>query len=258
MPWFRSKAGGAWRLRAIAVILAAIVACASGTTAPPTDHPSKRILFIGNSLTYFNDLPGMVKALARAADGEELTVESIALPGVGLEDHWHQGAVLDRLADTTWDLVILQQGPSGTPESRTLLIQYAKLFAGPIRAAGARPAVYMVWPEISRPMAFDSVADNYTAAAETIDAMLFPGIRAWQAVWAVDPTIALYSSDGLHPTPLGTYTVAVMMVHQITGRRAVGLPEAVETGAISFHTSPGIARIVQEAAEQAARGFGRR
>lgn len=232
--------------------------CADSSTSPDPGGPRpSRILFIGNSLTYANDLPGMVQALAKAAGGEPLTVESVTFGGVSLGDHWTEGTALQRLADATWDLVVLQQGPSGTPESRALLIQYAELFETPIRAAGARPAVYMVWPEITRPTAFDSVADNYTAAADSIDAMLFPGIRAWQAVWARDPSIALYSGDGLHPTPLGSYTIAVMMVHQITGRRAVGLPSSVETAGVSFSVAPGIARLVQEAAEEAAGAFGR-
>lgn len=248
-----------WRLGALAVMLFGVIACASGTTGPASPKGTHRILFIGNSLTYYNDLPGMVEALARAGGADSITVESVTFGGYSLEDHWNQGSALERLAAERWDLVVLQQGPSGAPESRVLLVEYAKKFEVPIRAAGARPAVYMVWPEITRPTAFDSVANNYTAAAEATDAMLFPGIRAWQAVWARDPSLALYSSDGLHPTPLGSYVIAVMMVHQITGRRAVGLPASfVSSDGFRFSTTPEIARLVQEAAEEAARDFGLR
>lgn len=239
-------------------MLFAVLGCASGTTGPtpPEGGTARRILFIGNSLTYYNDLPGMVKTLAHEA-GVDLTVESVTFGGVSLQDHWEEGTALRRLADTTWDLVIMQQGPSGTPESRTLLIEYAELFNTPIRAAGARPAVYMVWPESVRQTAYDSVAWNYTAAADSIDAVLFPGIRTWQAAWRRVPSMELYGKDGFHPSPLGTYAIAVLMVHQITGRRAVGLPYEFQTDEIIFSTAPGLARNIQEAAEEAAAAYGR-
>lgn len=224
---------------------------------PPTPGAIHRILFIGNSLTYYNDLPGMVKALAQATTGEQFHVESVTRGGYSLGDHWEEGVALARVRAVEWDLVVLQQGPSGTPESRRLLIEYAEQWETPIRQAGAHPGVYMVWPESYRVTAFDSVAGNYTAAADAIDAMLFPGIRTWEAIWTRNPSLALYSSDGLHPTPLGTYAIAVLMVHQITGRRAVGLPASVNTGLINFSTNEATARLVQEAAEEAARYYGR-
>lgn len=256
MSNMRSLLRGA--LGAFAVMLFAVMGCASGTTGPtpPDGGSARRILFIGNSLTYYNDLPGMVKTLAHEA-GVDLTVESVTFPGVSLQDHWGMGTALERLQDTTWDLVIMQQGPSGAPESRELLIQSVQLFDTPIRAAGARPAVYMVWPESVRQTAFDSVANNYTAAADTVDAMLFPGIRTWQAAWNRVPSMELYGKDGFHPSPLGTYAIAVLMVHQITGKRAVGLPYVFQTDEIVFSTSAGVARNIQEAAEEAAAAYGR-
>jgi hypothetical protein len=223
---------------------------------PPEPGTGKRILFIGNSLTYSNDLPGMVKALAHVV-GEDLVVESVTFGGVSLEDHWAEGTARRRLNEADWDIVVMQQGPSGAPESRVHLIEWVGRFDEPIRRAGARPAVYMVWPDMTRQTAYDSVASNYTAAAESIDAMLFPGIRVWEAVWARDPTIALYGSDGFHPGPLGTYVVALCMVGQITGKPIIGMPASFNIGAENFTIAPGIARLVQEAAAAAVRDFGR-
>ena len=48
------------------------------------------ILFIGNSLTYQNDLPGMVTLLAHSV-GRTIVCESVALPDYGLEEHWNSG-----------------------------------------------------------------------------------------------------------------------------------------------------------------------
>src|SRR5262245_25457547 len=81
-----------------------------------------RILFIGSSLTYANDLPAMVCALARAAR-HEAQCEIIAKPDYSLEDHWNERTARQAIA-RGWDFVVLQQGPSALPESRELLIAY--------------------------------------------------------------------------------------------------------------------------------------
>src|SRR5688500_5140984 len=85
-----------------------------------------RILFVGNSLTYANDLPATLCGLARAA-GKRAVCESIAKPDYSLEDHWNERDARTAIA-RGWDFVVLQQGPSALPESRRLLIAYAKRF----------------------------------------------------------------------------------------------------------------------------------
>ena len=60
-------------------------ACPDGAE-PSGGTPSLKILFIGNSLTYYNDLPGTLAAVARTA-GDTLAVESVTGPGYALIDH---------------------------------------------------------------------------------------------------------------------------------------------------------------------------
>jgi hypothetical protein len=66
------------------------------------------VLFIGNSLTEGNDLPGMVRTLASAA-GLDWDVQAQLLSGAGLEDHWTRGAAQQRIQSGRWDAVVLQQ-----------------------------------------------------------------------------------------------------------------------------------------------------
>lgn len=107
--------------------------------------PPARVLFVGNSLTYANDLSGMVATLSKAA-GRPMHVESVALPDFGLEEHWQQGDARKAIARGGWTDVVLQQGPSALPESRRILIDYVKRFDKAIKASGAKTALYMVWP----------------------------------------------------------------------------------------------------------------
>ena len=94
-----------------------------------------RVLFVGNSFTYTNDLPAIVAALAEATGQKQFTYKSIAFPDFSLEDHWQQGEARKAIAEKRWDFVVMQQGPSALPESRTLLLEYARRFDGFARIA---------------------------------------------------------------------------------------------------------------------------
>src|SRR5437667_8666113 len=78
------------RRLAVLLLVAWSLACGeAATTTPGAAHagPGEGALFIGNSLTMSNDLPGVVSALAAAAGGR-LPTTVVAFPGFALEDHW--------------------------------------------------------------------------------------------------------------------------------------------------------------------------
>lgn len=108
-----------------------------------------------------------------------------------------------------WTFVVPQQGPSALPESRALLIDDARRFDTQIRAAGARTALYMVWPADSRRGDFPSVSQSYSAAA--IGAALLPVGDAWQAAWRDNAQFPLYGDDGFHPSRHATGLAAVVI-----------------------------------------------
>jgi hypothetical protein len=201
-------------------------------SAHPVLHATAplRVLFIGNSLTASNDLPSMFAALAAGGGQQRPFTRTIAVGGFSLEDHWHQGAAQRAIAESKWDVVILQQGPSALIESRRLLVEYARRFAGVIRGAGATPALYAVWPSINRRGDFSAVKSSYAAAARAADGLLLPACDAWRTVLRQQRDIALYSEDGLHPTRAGTYLAALVIYRELYGvpvnaLPSLGLPE---------------------------------
>jgi len=199
----------------------------------------QRLLFIGNSLTYANELPELVQTLAKAG-GVDVICKSIALPDYSLEDHWNKGEALRVIRAGGWSLVILQQGPSALPESQVLLREYTKRFDGEIKRAGARTALYMVWPSKARFQDFDGVSRSYTNAAADVGGLLLPAGDAWRAAWALDPALALYSADDFHPSREGTYLAALVIV-----RRAFGIaPDRLPAPGIK----PDVARLLRQAA----------
>ena len=113
-------------------------------SARAEDDPG--ILFVGNSLTYRNNLPLIVQALFDASGGPSYRVSDVSGPDFGLQDHWrHNSSRSDfrvrrarrEIARGGWDYVVLQQGPSSLPESRQNLRDYTRRFADLIVASGA-------------------------------------------------------------------------------------------------------------------------
>src|SRR5687768_3133809 len=117
---------------------------ANGQTPDKSSDKELRVLFVGNSLTYYNNLPEIIAVLAKSAKQKKLVFKMVAYPNFGLEDHWNKGKVQKLLAKDKWDYVILQQGPSASAEGRKSLIDFSKKFAAEISGSGAKTGLYMV------------------------------------------------------------------------------------------------------------------
>lgn len=260
-PWERI-AGMRRRLDALragtGIVLATVlVACGAGPTVA-TGGDGIDVLFVGNSLTFENDMPGILKALLDSA-GLESRIESFAPGGWGLQDHWEAGRSRELIADGGWDVVILQQGPSAT-EGRPSLLEYTPRFAGEARAVGAEIGLYMVWPAEARLFDFQGVSDSYRMAAESVGGLLFPVGEAWRAVWRRDPDFDLYGADRFHPSPAASYLAALVFFEQLTGRSPVGLPNRLDFEFVfteDIVLTPEEALVLQQAASEANREFAR-
>jgi hypothetical protein len=198
-------------------------------TAPAGDAREQsarplRILFIGNSLTAWNDLPDMVMRLAMGAGHPQPLTRMVAVGGFSLEDHWNQGDARRAIGEGPWDVVVLQQGPSALPESQRLLVEFTTRFAAEIVKAGARPALYMVWPSQQRRRDFGGVSQSYRAAAKAVNGVILPAGDAWSLVLQRHRDLALYSDDGLHPTRAGSYLAALVIVQGLYHQSPIGLP----------------------------------
>jgi hypothetical protein len=218
---------GGTRIGMLVLLTALLFGCGDEPPAtappPPPELTPTRVLFIGNSLTFTNDVPGLVTAIGHAV-GAAVTTQAVIGGGFALEDHWPNQSLHRLILDGDWDYVVLQQGPSALPESRANLIHWTRQFDTEIRQGGARTALYMVWPDIHRMSAFDSVSVSYRAAAEAVDGVLLPAGDAWTEAWRRDPGLRLFGPDGFHPSVAGSYLAALTIFSGLTGRSARDVP----------------------------------
>jgi hypothetical protein len=215
------------RYTVLALVLAsATAACATGVA---DNAPGSAILFVGNSLTYVNDLPGMVRRVAEAAGGG-LRVEMAAGANLAVIDHT-DGATdaKGKISANRWDVVVLQQGPTPGGICRDALVIAAMRLAPAIREAGGRPALFLPWTRRSYTGPIDEIAASATAAARAVGGLVIPIGIAWRKALQADPTLPLYGQDGYHPAPAGTLLSALTTYDRIVGHDVSTLaPEALQ------------------------------
>ena len=241
----------------LACLLTLAPGCNSDPTGPSLAEADLRILFIGNSLTYSNDLPGLVRTIA-AHKGISISTAMVARPNYALEDHWNSG-IESVIRDLAPDVVIMQQGPSSLPESRLHLVEWTERLAGPIREVGARPALLQVWPDLFRVHAFDDVRDSYKAAADAVDGDFIPFGEVMRGLLAV-PGITPVAHDSFHPSGLGTIAGAAMVLRAYFPDVLEGLPDQIQPppgdDAPQVHLTPEQAAVVWSVVERVAVEWG--
>jgi hypothetical protein len=194
---------------------------------------STRVLFIGNSYTYSNDLPGMFTQLA-ASLGEEVETGMVAPGGFTFEGHVTNSATQNAIAQGDWDFVVLQeqsQRPAFPPEQVAEdVAPYAALLVEQVRAANpCTEAVFlMTWgrengdaqncPSYPPLCTYEGMQqrlrESYLDLAYTNQAWCAPVGAVWAAFRADQPTTALYT-DGSHPNVTGSYMAASTLFNTI-------------------------------------------
>ena len=210
-----------WSIILALALAGATATCATGVA---DEAPAGAILFIGNSLTYVNDLPNMVRRVAEAAGGD-LRVDLAAGPNMAVIDHTPAGSdAIRKIEGSRWDLVVLQQGPTPAGICRDTLVIAAMRLAPAIRRAGARPALFLSWTRQAYTGPMDEVAESATRAARAVGGVVIPIGIAWRKALAADPTLPLYAADGYHPAPAGTLLSALTTYDRLVGGDVTTIP----------------------------------
>ena len=240
------------RMFAVSGVLLSGLSCLSvSRSISPLPAGGHHVLFIGNSLTYVNDLPGTVAAIAESA-GDTIRVASEAGPNLALIDHLTGStAAVDHIAQGGWEFVVLSQGPTPRGICRDSLILWTKLFDPLIRKVGAKPALFMTWPASDQTGIFDDVRISFQQAAAAVNGVFMPAGEAWRSALRVDPALSVWGPDGFHPSSVGTFLAALEIYERITGRDARTLPPRAFSNGLPLNLPEATIRTLQAAAHDA-------
>lgn len=182
------------------------------SAAAAADAPPLKVLFIGNSYTYFHRLPDVVTAFSKTPESPRvIEVRMIAKGGASLLEHWEDGTARRAIRSGEWQVVVLQE-QSLLPLSRpSQLATYAKKFATEVKEAGGRSVLYLTWARKERPDQQQTLDQAYADAAKESGASVARVGPAWAEARRRMPDLPLHDVDGSHPAPLGTYLAACVI-----------------------------------------------
>ena len=185
-----------------------------------------KVLFIGNSYTYFNDLPSIVSRLAADRKGNKLLeTAAITKGGATLKFHWEEGFALEKLKQERWDYVVLQEQSLLPINNRDIMHTYARLFDAEIKRAGAKTIFFLTWARQNRPEMQQALTEAYFSIARELGAMVAPVGIAWQNALKENPKLVLHDRDQSHPNFAGSYLAASVFYALLYDRSPEGLAE---------------------------------
>jgi len=185
----------------------------------------ERVLFIGNSYTYFNGgLNVHVQELVNSAHPDwNFVADNITAGGATLEMHYNNQTTLNSITSGNWDMVILQEQSTRPVEEPEMMYEYATLLDGVITDAGAETGFFMTWARAYDPDMIEGLATAYNTIGEQLDALVTPVGRAFQLSLDTDPDMELHVTDGSHPNWEGTYLAACTFYAFLFNESPVGI-----------------------------------
>jgi len=186
-----------------------------------------KVLFIGNSFTARNDLPGLIARLA-AARGKGLQHRLISAGGASLRTHWNAGVALGAIQERRYDHVVLQEQSTLPVKNATRMHENVRLFDEVIREAGAETVLYLTWARKHAPEAQRLITDAYESIGREIGATVVPAGVAWEQLIQKHDRPVLHDKDGSHPTVAGTYLAVCTFFATLLGQSPVGVGGDVE------------------------------
>lgn len=206
-----------WRHFAVfAVLAAAGLAQKADKAKAPVE-----VLFVGNSYTYFHDLPAMVQALGAAASPPRAIHTTLLAPGgCTLQKHWEatgKDAPREVLTQLHPAFVVLQEQSRMPLDDEKGMLEYAGRFAKLCKQQKCTAVWYATWARKAEPEAQDRISAAYAKAQKDGGGVLAPVGTAWQRAFAAKGDEALHDADGSHPSPLGSYLAACVLYATMFG-----------------------------------------
>lgn len=174
-----------------------------------------RILMLGNSFTFFHDMPGMLAAMLKA----EVVAHTRggAMLAEQLNPETEMGArTLRALKDEKWDYVVLQEQSNAPITKKQSFLKSSAALCALIKENGAKPVFYSTWAykEDTEKLAtmgkgYDemdrALEASYSEAAEAAGALI---AKVGGAFTAMRGFAELYEKDDYHPSEAGSVLAA--------------------------------------------------
>ena len=190
-----------------------------------------RVLFVGNSHTYFHDMPHTFARMCAQLSGETPEVTMLAYSNRSLA--WHREEYFSlrfALLYGQYDYCVLQQQAHPFPDEELTRRSIHRILSL-CKAAETKPVLMMTWAEQAYPEHFPPIQRFYTEIAAETGALLAPVGELFDALRRTNPEIELYWHDGEHASVYGDYLIAAALAGLLCKKKELS---ALDDQAIDF------------------------
>ena len=180
-----------------------------------------KVLFVGNSHTYFNDMPQLFAEMYRQITGTAADVTMLAYSGRDLK--WHNDEYFSlrfALMYGNYDCCVFQQQAHPFPETETTVVNAEKIIEL-CRKCKVNPVIYMTWAEKNRSEEAPQRNSFYRQLAQQQQVLLAPVGEVFADLQLTHPEIELFFRDGEHASPYGDYLIAATFAGLFAGKQAL-------------------------------------
>lgn len=173
------------------------------------------ILFVGNSLLMFNDVPKMVTNMLNTdGAGRQVAYQSFFVGH--LEDVQPKTQIYNEAASGKYDIVVLQSAMVSSSLSRNYAQTNGIAIAKAAKAKGARVLLYVEWPRRGVKET-EYTLNVYRGIAKETNAEIIPVCYAWNSVVAKNPQAPMWTEDGNHAQMPGSFLAACCVYFHLAG-----------------------------------------
>lgn len=193
------------------------------------EEPDK-VLFVGNSFTFFWNMPQMVEAMAKD-QGVNMETSQSTVGGSNLEQHWKEekGTQTRKiLKEEKYDYVVLQDHSMSTIDTPERFTNYATKLTDLVKEKGAEPLLSMTWAYDSNPLMQESIGSSYIELGKETGVKVVPVGTIFMQAQHARPDLKMYFDDK-HPSSDGSYLIAVIYYKYLTGKTVMDIPDRLIT-----------------------------
>lgn len=190
-----------------------------------------KVLFIGNSFTYFYNLPQVLSAMSEFSKTTHIETRHSLVGGSTLEDHFYQTKntkSIEILNTQSFDYVVMNHHSLAAIDGADTFLETSKQMIDLIRSKNATPVFIMTWGYKSNPLMIKTISKAYNEMASRFDVdvvpcgLLFSQVRQWR------PDLNLFDDDK-HPSKFGTYLNALALFKYFTKEKTTVIPNRLFT-----------------------------
>lgn len=167
-----------------------------------------RVLFIGNSFSFFYNLPQVVNAMSAFSEKVHIETRTSLVGGSKLSDHLNEKKgtqTIEILNNQSFDYVVINHHSLATIDDADNFMELSEQMVNLVKSKNAIPVFMMTWAYHSNPLLIETIEASYIEMGKKLGVdivpcgSLFAKVRKWR------PDLNMFDDDDKHPSKHGTY-----------------------------------------------------